>query len=275
MNEQATLWDTAEPRLRDYDWVVVNSSGGKDSQTMLGCLVALADAEGYLRSHLVVAHADLGRAEWAGTRELAERQAKHYGLRFEAIARPQGWLLDHITKRGRWPSSVNRYCTSDHKRGQIQKILTQLDREVRRSKSQHVRILNCMGMRAQESPARAKLVSFQPRQLGSTQHRDVDRWLPIHDWTEAQVWATIKASGVPHHYAYDLGMPRLSCVFCIFAPRPALILAGQHNRELLDEYVAAERQMGHTFRQGFTIESVRDAIEAGETTGAMNGDWNM
>lgn len=27
----------------------------------------------------------------------------------------------------------------------------------------------------------------------------------------------------------DLGMPRLSCCFCIFSPRSALLLAGKHN----------------------------------------------
>ena len=53
---------------------------------------------------LVVAHADLGRVEWPGTRELAEEQARHYGLEFVAVARPQGDLLEHIAHRGMFPS---------------------------------------------------------------------------------------------------------------------------------------------------------------------------
>ena len=69
---------------------------------------------------------------------------------------------------------------------------------------------------------------------------------------------------VPHHRAYDLGMPRLSCVLCIFAPRDALILAGLHNPALLADYVAVENQIGHTFRQDQTLVEIQSAIAAGE-----------
>ena len=48
------------------------------------------------------------------------------------------------------------------------------------------------------------------------------RWLIGQDqkftWKVEDVWARIKASGVEHHKAYDLGMSRLSCCFCVFAP---------------------------------------------------------
>jgi len=74
----------------------------------------------------------------------------------------------------------------------------------------------------------------------SNGRRTVDVWLPIHSWTADQVWQRIHASGVRHHPAYDLGMPRLSCCFCIFSPRSALLLAGKHNPQLLAEYVAVE-----------------------------------
>jgi hypothetical protein len=44
-------------------------------------------------------------------------------------------------------------------------------------------------------------------------------------------------------------MPRLSCCFCIFSPRSALLLAAKHNPELLAQYVAVEKQIGHRFRK--------------------------
>jgi 3'-phosphoadenosine 5'-phosphosulfate sulfotransferase (PAPS reductase)/FAD synthetase len=102
------------PYLTTYHWIVLNSSAGKDSQAMLDYVVEQADLAAVPRTRLLVAHADLGRVEWPGTRELAEEQAKHYGLRFVAIARPQGDLLDHIQKRGMVPSPSVRWCTSDH-----------------------------------------------------------------------------------------------------------------------------------------------------------------
>jgi hypothetical protein len=38
---------------------------------------------------------------WPGTRELAERQARQYGVRFEVVKHKQGDLLDYLQKRER------------------------------------------------------------------------------------------------------------------------------------------------------------------------------
>lgn len=261
------------PELTTYDIILVNSSGGKDSQAMLDFVVTLATEAG-VKDRLVVVHADLGRVEWEGTAALAERQANHYGVRFEKVGRPQGDLLQHVRERGMWPSPAQRYCTSDHKRGQVAKVVTKLSKEAGRS-YRKVRVLNCLGLRAQESPARAKKQSFQVDNRLTNQSRHVDNWLPIHDWTEAEVWANIKASGVEHHYAYDLGMPRLSCIFCIFAPKPALVLAGRHNPELLAEYVAVEAEINHTFKPDLTMAQIKAEVDSGEPVAAMNGNWGL
>jgi predicted phosphoadenosine phosphosulfate sulfurtransferase len=60
------------PDLGGYDWVVLSSSAGKDSQAMLDYVVEQCDRARVPRERLVVAHADLGRVEWPGTRALAE-----------------------------------------------------------------------------------------------------------------------------------------------------------------------------------------------------------
>ena len=261
--------------LRSFDVIVVNSSAGKDSQAMLDVVVKLARVAG-VEDRILVAHADLGRVEWKGTRELAEEQANFYGVRFQAVSRPQGDLLKQIEDRGMWPSSTARYCTSDHKRGQIAKIFTALAKELRESgvTDRPVRILNCMGLRSQESPARAKKVGhhFEQDERATNGRRDVWTWLPILDWNVEEVWAQIKIAGTRHHPAYDLGMPRLSCVLCVFASRSALMIAGRENRELLDTYVELEQKIGHTFRNGFKIEEIRDALDAGEKTEKAD-DW--
>ena len=117
-------------------------------------------------------------------------------------------------------------------------------------------------------------MSRDTRQTGAGTKKVVDTWLPILAWTEADVWAAIKASGAPYHPAYDLGMPRLSCVFCIFAPKAALILAGRHNPELLAEYVKVEQDIGHRFTVKLSMAEVAQAVESGENTGEMT-TWNM
>lgn len=197
-----------------------------------------------------------------------------YGLEFIAVKRPQGDLLDHISQRGMFPSPTVRYCTSNHKRDQISKILTLLAERTRQKGIPYCRILNCLGMRAQESPARAKRNPFTLNTVASNGRRRVDDWLPLHSWTVEQVWARIRASGVPHHPAYDLGMPRLSCCFCIFSPRSALLLAGKHNPELLAEYVKVEKKIGHSFRRELPLAEIQKAIQSGEKPGLIE-DWFM
>jgi 3'-phosphoadenosine 5'-phosphosulfate sulfotransferase (PAPS reductase)/FAD synthetase len=258
--------------LTEYDWIVVSSSAGKDSQAMLDYVCEQARNEGVI-DRIVVVHADLGRVEWRGTRELAQKQADHYCVRFEVVKRRQNDLLDHVRQRGMWPSSKARYCTSDHKRGPIRTLFTRLVREFE-AINRPCRILNCMGMRASESPARSKRKPFKFDASASNGKREVYEWLPIHQWSEDQVWSRIKKSGVEYHPAYDYGMPRLSCCFCIFAPREALMVAGKHNRELLNEYVEVENEINHTFRKDFRIAEIKASIDSGEVCGAVS-DWRM
>lgn len=258
--------------LSTWDVIVINTSGGKDSQAMMDYVCGIAKDQGVL-NRVVAVHADLGRVEWKGTRELAEEHAAHYGIRFMAVSRPQGDLLDQIEKRGMFPDNKNRYCTSDQKRGQIAKLIVQLTNEAQ-VEGRKVRILNCMGLRAEESSMRAKKAGMVRDERLSNTKREVMTWLPIHAWTTGQVWNRIKLSGVRHHPAYDLGMPRLSCCFCVFAPKAALMISGKANPELLDAYIAVENKIGHTFRNGFRISEIKDALLAGEQVGEVS-NWNM
>lgn len=237
--------------LADYDVILINSSAGKDSQAMLSHLVGVAtqaDREDLL-DRMIVVHADLGDAEWPGTLDLARQQAEFYRLRFEVVSREEQ-LIDQIETRGMFPSSTARYCTSDQKTSQVAKLMTRLADNHRSlyGKDATIRILNCLGIRAQESPARAKKVPFGLDRPASNGRRHVDRWLPIFEWTEEQVWDLIHESGVPYHPAYDAGMPRLSCVFCVLAGERELVLAARLNPDLAQRYVSLEERIGHTFQ---------------------------
>lgn len=250
------------PDLSEYDVILVNSSAGKDSQAMLDVVVEQARAAAVL-DRVVVFHADLGRVEWKGTAELAAEHAAHYGLRFEKIARPQGDLLDHVASRGMWPSSTARYCTSDHKRGQGRKMMTALVREL--GLDRPAKVLNCMGFRRAESPARAKKEPFRYDRPASGKGtvRQVWEWLPILEYSTAEVWARIAAAGTRAHWAYELGMPRLSCCFCVLASRSALVVAARHNPELAAEYVKVEADIGHRFTVAHSIAEIVEEAESG------------
>ena len=222
------------PDLTSYDFIEFSSSGGKDSLAMKSYGARRLREAGLLRRGVVV-HADLGRVEWPNTPELVERQAAHLGLRFMKVKRPQGDLLDHVEALGKWPMPTQRFCTADHKRGQILTVFTALAKESRARGviGRPVRILNCIGLRAEESSGRAKRLALVRDKRASSRHKEVDVWLPIQGWTEDEVWAECRASGAPIHPAYAAGLPRASCVFCIYMPEDALRIAGALHPELL------------------------------------------
>lgn len=81
------------------------------------------------------------------------------------------------------------------------------------------RTLFISGERGEESAARARYAEFEIDRAdcrGGKLKRHVDRWRPIKDWTEQQVWEIIERHKVRCHPAYYLGWSRVSCKFCIF-----------------------------------------------------------
>jgi integrase len=108
------------PELASYDVILVNISGGKDSQAALDETVRAAGAAG-VRDRIVTVFCDLGAEdEWPGTRELAAEHAAFYQLRHEVVCREvanaegervQQTLSEHIEQRGMWPDAARRYCT--------------------------------------------------------------------------------------------------------------------------------------------------------------------
>ena len=272
-----------EVNLHDYTGVLINTSGGKDSQTMLRQVVLLAERQGYPLDRIEAAHQDLGHLEWEGVKELAEEQARAHGLRFSVTRRRTAGgdesttILDYARERKMWPSRSQRWCTSEFKRGPGLRVLTAMDKRLRRAPKEHRRYLYCLGFRAQESPARDKLPWLEPHDRASSTYKHIETWLPIHEWTEEEVWADIKLSKVRHHRAYDLGMPRLSCCFCIFAPKAALMIAGKEKPELLQEYVDLEKEIDHKFRQDQSLADIQQAIQEGAEPDLvdLDGAWNM
>jgi 3'-phosphoadenosine 5'-phosphosulfate sulfotransferase (PAPS reductase)/FAD synthetase len=101
---------------------VSNHSGGKDSQAMLIKLLDLIP-----HNQLIVVHASLGTVEWPGAMELARDQAADASLPF-IVATARKTLLEMVARRFEtrpevpsWPSASTRQCTSDLKRGPIQR----------------------------------------------------------------------------------------------------------------------------------------------------------
>lgn len=270
--------------LAPYDLIVINSNGGKDSLCSVYEICRMADLQGYNKNKIVVSHQDLGESEWKGTRDLVAKQSKFFGLAtFYSKRRDKNGkketLLEYAERRGKWPSSSQRWCTSDFKRGPGAREITQLGQMVQeRNESGEAMILHVFGFRKEESTARSKKKKFILNKKLTTKKRLVFDYLPIHHWSSKQVWEVIKKNILPYHFAYDLGMPRLSCVFCIFSPFNALVIAGLANPDLLNKYVEVEEKIGHAFKyekkKPAPIADVKKAISEGYKPTVIE-DWTM
>lgn len=261
--------------LSDFDLIIINSSAGKDSSCAIFEVCRLAELQQFPKEKIIISHQCLGEIEWQNTLELVYKQAYFFGIINIHVSKRknnigyQESLLEYIERRGKFPSSKQRFCTSDFKRAPGQKIVRHSTRHLETCKVLHV-----FGFRKVESASRAKKDPFVFNDSLSTKKRKVFDWLPIHNWSTQKVWDTIKTNNIPYHFAYDLGMPRLSCVFCIFSPKDALVLAGIHNRKLLNKYVEVEQKIGHSFKHNLSIASVRDLVESGYVPQKVT-DWTM
>ncbi len=226
---------------------VVSHSAGKDSQAML---IAMREM-GVPERQMVIVHADLGDVEWRGNMDHIRRYAGAIPI-LTAVAKTNFWEM--VERRQMFPSPGQRQCTSDLKRGPI-------NREVRRFLKAHPefnnRIVMCMGMRKQESRSRSEMQpwsfseqhSLNDKTLKSgklKRGRDWFEWLPIHDMTTDEVFAAISNADQEPHWAYGKGMSRLSCCFCIMANKSDLTISAQQNPELYRRYVQTEKRIGHT-----------------------------
>lgn len=213
----------------------VNHSGGKDSQAMMDHIRRLVPHD-----QIVVIYAPLPGVVWEGT--LSHIKATNGGFPL-VLASAVKTFFDMVEHRQKWPSPKIRNCTSDLKRGPI-------EREIRRYLKANPRfnglVVNCQGLRAEESPDRAKRTVFERSERNSLAGREWYEWLPIHGWTERQVFQAIEDAGEKPHWAYVEGMRRLSCCFCIMATREDLQNAARLNPDLYARYVETERRLDQT-----------------------------
>ena len=265
-----------EAQLAQGATLAISISGGKDSQAMAIALADLHRSKGWTGEVFCI-HADLGRIEWPETPGQVERIAQLAGVRLVVVRRTDGQdMIDHWRARGDrmrakgqqprpWSDSKNRFCTSDMKRDPI-------DIYLRR----YTNVVCAVGIRAQESAARAKQPSWAPRTKLNNSVRKATTWHPLLDWRLGQVlqacghtWADMKRrqeayaqgdttalDGWQLHPAYVLGNERLSCQFCVLASNNDLANGAKHRPEILAELIDMEAEYGFTFRQGQSLTAL-------------------
>ena len=227
----------------------VSHSGGKDSQAMYASLRRIAPDD-----QIVVVHADLGDVEWPSVQDHIRRTI-HHPLH---VVRAGKTFFDMVRRRAAartdvppWPSARTRQCTSDLKRGPIQKFI-RADMKARGARL----ALNCIGIRSEESGARARLEPLRINPQLSRAGREVYDVLPIHALCEAEVFDVIRAAGQQPFPAYGRNR-RLSCVFCILGCAGDLRHGAEARPDLYSAYLDLERETGWTM---FADGSLRDRV---------------
>lgn len=214
---------------------VVNHSGGKDSQAMFAKVCAMVPA-----NQLIVIHAVLPEVDWEG---IAEHIKATIGSTPLLFVKAKKTFFEMVEHRGMFPSPQYRQCTSDLKRNPIEREVRQF---LKSNPSFNGLVVNCMGMRAEESAGRSKLETLKINAKNSKAGREWYDWLPIHDLLIADVFAAITAAGQVPHWAYAAGMSRLSCCFCIMANKSDLTTAARLAPALYQRYVETERRLNFT-----------------------------
>lgn len=212
--------------------VVSNHSGGKDSQAMYLQLKEIVPAH-----RLVVIHAHLPVVEWDGTQEFIQDTIEHEFF----VVQAGKTFFEMVEHRKQFPSPSNRQCTSDLKRDPIAKEIRRLCNE-----RGFTKVLNCMGLRAQESPARSKKETFRINKRQTNGKRDWYEWLPIHELTTTEVFQVIKEAGQKPFWTYAEGLTRKSCTFCIMSSKEDLCIAAKLRPDLLEKYDELEKRHGRT-----------------------------
>lgn len=237
--------------LRHNAPVAIGVSGGKDSQAMALRLADYLEEVGH-SGPVVCVHADLGRIEWRQSLPVSQRIAERIGLPLTVVRRESGDLLSRWQQR--WENNVARYsslscvklilpfstagmrfCTSEGKSEVISSFLTKT--------FPGQKIISAVGIRHEESPARAKMPVSSPQQRLKRRGCSGLQWHPIISWKACEVFDYIASKGESLHEAYTrYGCSRVSCSFCILGSLPDLKAAAscEDNAEVYRQVVALE-----------------------------------
>ena len=140
------------------------------------------------------------------TLDLLERVRSHYGHEIEAFRPDPDAMARYVNEHGlnAFYESVDlrKRCCHIRKVEPLARALTGRDAWI-------------TGLRRSQSVTRTDL----PLREHDTVH-GIPKFNPLADWSEAEVWACIRARAVPYNALHDRGYPSIGCEPCTRAIRP-------------------------------------------------------
>lgn len=251
----------------------LNLSGGKDSTMSAHAANDILSALGHPKDRRFCIHADLGRAEWKTTPETVEQHAREIGLPLHTVRREAGDMVARWEQRyaqgldlyaemklarmrSPFSSAGLRFCTAELKRDVLHRHLS--------SAFPGETIVSVLGIRRQESPARAKTpVSKPDTKLSGKRGCTGLLWHPSVDITTDDVFRYHRENSLTLHEAYTrYNASRLSCAFCVIQSLPDMTISAgvPSNRDLYRHLVGMEASSGFSFQQGRWLADVAPHI---------------
>lgn len=129
--------------------------------------------------------------------------------------------LDLCIIKSRFPSRKAQFCTQHLKSEPATEYALELI-------DQYGSVVSWQGVRAEESPGRAKLPDREDKGGGYSVYR------PIHKWTAAQVFAMHDKHGIKPNPLYKLGMGRVGCMPCVNANKDEILEISKRFPEQID-----------------------------------------
>lgn len=231
----------AKERVGDEP-LVLSVSGGKDS-TATG--LALIEAE----MDFSCLHLDTGWEHPWTERYVREDVPRILGRPVEIRQREEGGMLALVLKKGMFPSRLRRFCTQELK---VKPFLAYM-RELEALGHDPVSVV---GVRADESRARASLPEWDEQGGGFTV------WRPLLRWSYEDVIAIHQRHGVkPNDLYLKAGQDRVGCWPCIFARKAELAAIATLDPGRIEEIRDLEEQVGakalaRLEERGETLESM-------------------
>ena len=265
--------------LHSYDKYIVSFSGGKDSTA---CLLFLIE-NGVPKEKIELWHQDIdgrGRTlfDWEVTPDYCLKLGTAFGvpvyyqwkeggferemLRENSLTAPIFFELpDHTicqtggekgkpSTRRKFPQPSpdlrTRWCSAYLK---IDVCAAAIRHQQR---FQGIRTLVLSGERGEESKQRAGYAILEPDKADLRNGRNpryVDRFRPLRDWKEQQIWDLLEKYRVRPHPCYFMGFGRCSCKFCIFGSCDQFASAASVSRRLADTLIRFEREFGYTMKR--------------------------
>lgn len=231
----------------DYTSVIVSYSNGIDSTGALYWAI-----QNFGREKIILLYCDTGM-DYPENIQLFYKTASFLGVRPVLLTPPKGYLELLITERLKWPDMKNRWCTA-----YLKTDLT--DKWIRRNRATLGRMcLFVSGERRDESKSRSKLPELEYHSTTLKTKRVADftcHWYrPCLDYEKGKMFEQGHLMKLDPHPCYEY-CGRCSCMFCVFMNDQHTIENMKRYPQEALKYIEAERQIGHTWKNGKSLESV-------------------